>query len=355
MIVNFKLFLKKIINSQSWNSNKDDQFNNDISLLNGYRLDDDISYWSKFGEEHKEFAKEVLDKVSSKENFESEILHLKQLMDDEYRKSYNYGVVRIISHVINCMKENQNSDINGISSAEKIKVADFACWSGATSRYISNNLKVYVTGIEVNKDFNQFANRFLSNEITQFALVENQTIQLEDESQDIILASGGFASVLPKEHEIMLSELSRILKPNGIFLLLDSNNPRNEQVKKRLKELYRNLENSEGSFFKVRKNFISKNYPNKNAEKIAHETCYYDKKEIISFLNGNLPKSKFKSNSLKVPIPIGGPDSAPSNPTDPFIYKKLLASYLRRVKYGSDYLMPEEPIETSNFVLWGQK
>ena len=339
---NLNLFLKKNLIKKS------PSLKNPNKLLQLLSPNDDITYWSRFGENHRDFAKNIIDQVITKEEYASEIFHLNQLIDDEYRKSYNYGVVRIISHVINCMeKANTNSDL---------KIADFACWSGVTSRYLSNNLKVNVTGIEVNSNFYSFANDFLSNKTTNFALVENQIINLEDESQDIVLANAAFANVFQRHHEIMLCELTRILRPKGIFILIDSNNPRNLQVQNALKDLYCSLERPKGSFFIDRKNYISSNYPSlKNIEQITSETCYYTKKEIENYLKGILPKSKFQPNSLKVPICMAEPDSAPSNPTDPSAYKRILSRSLSEVEHGSAYLIPEERIETSCFIIWGQK
>ena len=323
--------------------------NRNHNLLETLEPNNDIGYWEKFGSDHSQYVQKILNQIISKKEYDSEIFHLKQLIDDNYRKSYNFSVVRIISHVIECMRiKNKNHDI---------KIADFACWSGITSRYLSNNLKVSVTGIEVNPNHNQFANKFLSNSKTKFSLVENQNIQLADESQDIVFANAAFANVFPSHHKVMLEELVRILKPNGIFLLMDSNNPHNLELKNSLRNLYADFEKiPDGSFFNNRKNFISSYYPNlENIEKIAAETCYYTKSEIDEYLKGVLPPSIFKPESLKVPVCVSEPQGAPSNPTDPTIYKEILSNLMRKIEHGSVYLNPDKKIKTSCFVLWGQK
>lgn len=318
------------------------------TLLERLKPNNNMEYWEKFGFDHSHYVQKILNDIISTKKYESEIFHLKQLIDDNYRKSYNYSVVRIISHVIECMRIENNS---------VIKVADFACWSGITSRYLSNNFKVSVTGIEVNPNHHQFANKFLSNSRTKFSLVKNQNIQLGNESQDIVFANAAFANIFPIHHKIMIKELVRILKPNGIFLLMDSNNPNNLELQKSLKTLYANFEKiPDGSFFNDRKIFISSNYPNlKNIDKVVSETCYYRKNEIDEYLKGVLPPSIFKPDSLKVPVSMSEPDGAPSNPTDPKIYKEILSHLLRKIEHGSIYLKPEKNIKTSCFVLWGQK
>jgi SAM-dependent methyltransferase len=180
-----------------------------------------------------------------------------------------------------------------------------------------------VTGVDVDPDSIEFANRYIAplRDGLTFLTARRDAIDLPDNAFDLIVVNQVFCNMYRAEYEVMVSELSRMLKTDGRLLLADSNNPHNEAVRSSLLALYDQLENPEsGSYVRIRQGLVAAVDATLPAREIALRTCYMDRAEIQRAVEhyrqtGELPNSFYERETLRVPRAFGV--SAFSSPTDP--------------------------------------
>ena len=181
---------------------------------------------------NKEFTDELFRKISKEKlsdiDFINWILKNKQKYSNSNKKSKPELKIKSICNswtyiieliVINLKKINQFNNIN----LEKIKYLDIGCGSGNKTNKFAQILNLdykNVYGADINTwgPYNQkeYTHKF------NFAHINNGKIDLDDNSID-------FASCILMLHhvqnlEILLSDIKRILKPNGILLVIEHNN-----------------------------------------------------------------------------------------------------------------------------------
>ena len=124
--------------------------------------------------------------------------------------------------------------------SEKV-VLDIACGEGYGSHFISNFAKT-VIGMDVSQEAVKHAKAKYVKANLKFEVGECQSIPLEDSSVDVVVS---FETIEHhNKHIEMISEIKRVLRPNGILLLsspnkLEYTDKRNYQNQFHVKELYR--------------------------------------------------------------------------------------------------------------------
>lgn len=273
-------------------------------------------YYRAMGASHKSLVFDLIKQIHDEEKFASQLFHLKQLADDDYRYSYNYSVTRIV--------ENELSKLKRVSPST-VKVLDFGCWSGATTRYLSSVLGVQCVGAEIDKTCLKFANQFLVDDLVSFAVVEEDGIQIDEGSMDVVLANAVFANMYLPNHGFMLGELARVVADDGVLILIDSNNPSSAQVKTYLTDLYEQLEGDAGSYMTARAKYINSIHPKADGNiQDAKATCYMTEDQIAEYLAGKREAQYFEPGTLSVPVSLSQPRGAPSTPTDWKYYSEIL-------------------------------
>ncbi len=111
-----------------------------------------------------------------------------------------------------------------ILAQEKIdssfRILDIGCGTGQTAAFISNQYNCHVSAIENNKIMLSKAKERLASVGLPVTLMEGKAEELpfEDNQFDIILSESVISFT---EQPLSLSELQRVLKPNGVLLAIE--------------------------------------------------------------------------------------------------------------------------------------
>jgi SAM-dependent methyltransferase len=289
----------------------------------------------------------VLAQVEDVKKFDSQIVHLKQLGDPGYRLSYNWSVLHVVKAML--------AEIKTRTRFAPV-VLDFGCWSGTTTRYISDTLGVGCIGAEINQTCLEFGRRYLETRLVTFVEVEFERIHCADETFDVVLANAVFANMFPAQHEIMMRELIRVTKPGGAIIVIDSNNPDSPEVQARLRHLYQILEGEGGSYLAARRSYIDTLRPATAPNDLAaRETCYATTADIEAYLEGRRAASVFDPASMVAPFALSAPIAAPSTVTDHKLYADIMQKAGMSVTCGPGYPAHSAVTTESSFVLIGKK
>jgi SAM-dependent methyltransferase len=281
------------------------------------------------------------------DKYRNQIIHLLQLQDSVYRHSYNVSVVRIV--------EAMTKQVTTATKAAPV-VLDFGCWSGTTSRYISDVLGVGCVGAEIDQVCLEFARHFLASPRVSFIDVDLHGIQCADAGFDVVLANAVFANMHETQHDRMVAELARVTKPGGALIIIDSNSPGSPEVQGRLRTLYQELESEGGWILEKRREYIDRIWPDKAPNYAAAQaTCYATKDEIDAFIAGQRAPTPFDPQSLVAPSALNAPRWSPSTLTDANRYARVLKEAGLEVSVGPSW-PTDTPVTTeSGFVLVGRK
>lgn len=98
------------------------------------------------------------------------------------------------------------------------KTVDFGCGSGRSTRFLKN-LGLDVVGVDVSKEYLDQAYRV--DKLGKYILLEKGQIPFENGSCDLVFSSHVFLMIPTKgELNLILDEVSRVLKKNGIFIVV---------------------------------------------------------------------------------------------------------------------------------------
>ncbi|MEM8986598.1 MAG: class I SAM-dependent methyltransferase [Pseudomonadota bacterium] len=102
--------------------------------------------------------------------------------------------------------------------------ADFACGTG---RFLQDVKRAFpllpVTAIDLSPDYLRFAeNRLRGTRDVSFVQANAEATPLADDSQDIVTAIYLFHELPPKARAAVAAEIARVLKPGGVFVLVDT-------------------------------------------------------------------------------------------------------------------------------------
>lgn len=177
----------------------------------------------------KEFTNELFYKISKDKLNDNDLIDIILKNNDKHKNSEKTKIKSICNNwtyiieyiVLNYKKINQEKLLN--TNLTKNKYLDIGCGSGnKTNKFVQElNLdykNVYGADISIWGPYNQkeYSHKF------NFVNIVNDKIDLEDNSID-------FASCILMLHhvknlEMLLKEIKRILKPNGILLIIEHNN-----------------------------------------------------------------------------------------------------------------------------------
>lgn len=106
----------------------------------------------------------------------------------------------------------------------KVKLLDVACGTG---RFLRSLLEAYprlnCTGLDLSKDYLAEADRFLSHRRSVSLIEANaEAIPANDKTYDLVSCIYLFHELPPKIREKVAAEISRVLKPGGQFVFVDS-------------------------------------------------------------------------------------------------------------------------------------
>lgn len=135
---------------------------------------------------------------------------------------------------------NENQAVIELGKINKdSKVLDVGCGVGGTAFYIAKKTGAQVIGISINPTYIKLANEIskakkLSKSV-RFIEMDFMQMTFTDNSFDVVYAIESACYSYPKS--VLLKEIYRVLKPNGIAIILDcypSRNPMNKQEVERL-------------------------------------------------------------------------------------------------------------------------
>ncbi len=212
---------------------------------------------------------------------------------------------------------------------------DIGCWLGFTTAILSSLGPRLVHGIEIQPRFTELNEQWRRRhavEGVRFNTIEQGRIPLEDGEADWAVIMHVLCNAMPDSFDQTLDEASRILRPGGLFVLSDGNNPHCPATVERLQRTYRTRELGEegpgaqpGINYTMRLRRIAELAPEldeKTAIALAAGTCYMWGEQVDGAVrryreDGAMPDSRFDPDALRpTRNPVHG--GANGNITDPY-------------------------------------
>ena len=123
---------------------------------------------------------------------------------------------------------------------KNLVIADIACGTGDMLMYWCENLeerKAEFIGIDPSEKMLEIAKKKLQNQKVRFHQSVAQDLSvLENESIDILSIAYGIRNVV--DLDLAIREFSRVLKPNGILVILEFTQHKNQKILDRLMSFY---------------------------------------------------------------------------------------------------------------------
>ena len=221
---------------------------------------------------------------------------------------------------------------------------DLGCWLGFPCLLEADSCGGQVIGIEIQERFTEQAREWLNivgNEQVSFDYMHGNCVPLTTGSMDWVFINQVLCNALQDSFDKTIEEAVRILKPGGILVISDSNNPYTPAVKERLYNTYRTVEigngtqeSPNGSMFRVRVNRIKKldlELTDAEIKNLAKYTCYLwgtgiEKAALRYKVENVMPTSRFIDEHDQPPI-NATTGTALGNFTNPFHIAKLVEKH----------------------------
>jgi ubiquinone/menaquinone biosynthesis C-methylase UbiE len=111
---------------------------------------------------------------------------------------------------------------------------DFGCGIGRTYRFLSETLpQVQYTGVDPSRESIRVA-KSQQPESAKFEVSASENLELPDASYDMVFAACVLHHIAPTERAKVYSEIRRVLKPKGVFVVFEHNpfNPLTQYIVK---------------------------------------------------------------------------------------------------------------------------
>lgn len=119
-------------------------------------------------------------------------------------------------------------------SAKPVTILDFGSGIGTSIPFIHKHFSnVQITCADVSRESLAIAKRTHGDAAT-YSLIENNRLLLPDESFDVVFAACVFHHILPHDQPMILKELHRVLRSDGILMIYE-HNPYNPLVNRVVK------------------------------------------------------------------------------------------------------------------------
>lgn len=226
---------------------------------------------------------------------------------------------------------------------------DLGCWLGFPCIIELAAGCAEVFGVDIVPDFVSIADRWAREHeldgIT-FALIETKAVPLPSRSMDWVLVNQVLCNAMSGTVQDIFAEAYRILKPGGVLVLADSNNPYCAETKTRLLATFNALELGDGDELRPNgSNFLHRvamiqaqtRLNDEESRELARRTCYLWGDDLSAAVrrridNAIVPTSTFRPAELSI-APVNPENGlAFGNITDPF----AIAAALESLGFESD-------------------
>ena len=143
-----------------------------------------------------------------------------------YQHQWLYdGISRLAAVAVGGEKRFRQLALQNLTIDRDTKVLDLCCGAGQTTQFLVQKSS-QVTGLDVSP----VALSRAKNNVPQAKYVEGlaQNMPLADNQFDLVHTSSALHEMTPQELEQIFKEVYRVLKPGGIFTLVDFHQPTNQ-------------------------------------------------------------------------------------------------------------------------------
>lgn len=141
---------------------------------------------------------------------------------DNYRDLHNDSI-KISGEESNYFTKQKIEIISTNFNEKNIKFLDFGCGDGNSEKFFYDFFPTSkYFGIDISEKSINIGIKS-KNENSNFSLFDGEKIPYEDNFFDIIIAANVFHHIDFKLHEVLFSEIYRVLKPTGHFYLFEHN------------------------------------------------------------------------------------------------------------------------------------
>lgn len=226
---------------------------------------------------------------------------------------------------------------------------DLGCWLGFPCVIELAAGCAEVFGVDIVPDFVSIADRWARENgldgIT-FALIETRAVPLPSRSMDWVLINQVLCNAMSGTVQDMFAEAYRVLKPGGVLIFADSNNPYCAETKGRLRATFNELELGDGDELQPNgSNFLHRaailrshaELNDEESRELARRTCYLWGDDLRAAAqrridNQVVPTSAFRPADVSI-APVNPANGlALGNITDPF----AIAAALEKLGFESD-------------------
>lgn len=132
-----------------------------------------------------------------------------------------------------------------LPDVEGTEGCDLGCWLGFPAMFEAKAGNCFVHGVDIQKDF-EIVNKdwasLIGLENVAFSTIHDGRVPLQNDSIDWVLINQVLCNALSGTFDQTVSEAFRILKPGGVLVIGDSNNPYCDAVGERLLATYNRAE-----------------------------------------------------------------------------------------------------------------